>query len=60
MAMDFKQVGPLDEIADITRSLSYGEIDRPCRRIMESRRRCRNYGRNSSGNLSPMVKRMRT
>jgi hypothetical protein len=24
--MDFKQVGPLDEIADITRSLTYGEM----------------------------------
>jgi hypothetical protein len=26
MDMDFKQFGPLDEIADITRSLTYGEM----------------------------------
>jgi hypothetical protein len=26
MEMDFKQFGPLDEIADVTRSLTYGEM----------------------------------
>jgi hypothetical protein len=26
MEMDFKQFGPLEEIADITRSLTYGEM----------------------------------
>ena len=26
MGMDYKQIGPLDEIADMTRSLTYGEM----------------------------------